>query len=343
KGMTASVRAAGGLLSYALEDLNLKLPHLKKISPVHVEKFLWLDRTTQKHLELIEPLHGKGLTLLSVLDTTVTPMGGRLFKEWLLHPLMSVEEIQKRQDEVEGYFYDDKKRNTLRESLKNVRDLERLIMRIETGYTSPRDLVGLRYSLEPLAEISKHLPIEDLSSIEQLIKKAIVDHPPLKLSEGGIFKEGYHLELDNIRALKTDSQTWLAAYQAQLREQVHIKTLKVGYTQAFGYYIEVSRGQSEKMPISFQRRQTLINTERFISPELKEFEHKIYSAEEKISFLENQLFQSLRLEIAKSAETIRDVAQKLAHLDVILSFADGAKKNGYIRPQMNQSDSLEIT
>lgn len=339
RGMTASISAAGGLLSYATEDLNLQLPHLKKISPVHPDQFLWIDRTTQRHLELFQPLHEKGLTLLSVLDTTMTPMGGRLFKEWLSHPLLSSSHIQKRQCEVELYFNDDKKRNQLRDALKNVRDLERLIMRIETGYTSPRDFVGLRYSLEPIPSI---FPDANLTHIEELIKKAIVDHPPLKLSEGGIFKEGYNGELDEIRRLKTDSQSWLASYQAELRETLQIKTLKVGYTQAFGYYIEVSRGQSDKMPLTFQRRQTLVNTERFISPQLKEFEHKIYSAEEKITFLENRLFQELRSEITKSAEKIREVARKLAHLDVILSFADVAKKQGYVRPDVNESDRIEI-
>ncbi len=342
KGMTAAIGAAGGLLSYALEDLNLKLPHLKKIAPVHIDQFMWLDRTTQKHLELTQPLHEKGLTLLSVLDTTVTPMGGRLFKEWLVHPLISPEAIEKRQDEVEAYFQDDHKRKALRDVLKNVRDLERLIMRIETGYTSPRDLVGLAYSLEPLPEIARYVKVEDLSGIAELIRRAIVDHPPLKLSEGGIFKEGYNGELDEIRRLKTDSQAWLAGYQMCLRDETQIKTLKVGYTQAFGYYIEVSRGQSEKMPLTFQRRQTLVNTERFISPELKEFEHKIYSAEEKITFLENQLFQELRLKIAESAEKIRILAKEIAHLDVILSFADMARKYGYIRPQVSHSDRIEV-
>ncbi len=342
RGMTAGIGAAGGLLTYALDDLNLKLPHLKRIAPVHAEKYLWIDRTTQKHLELVEPLHEKGLTLLSILDTTMTPMGGRLFKEWLLHPLLNVDEIVARQNEVEKYYHDDRTRKALRESLQNVRDLERLIMRIETGYTSPRDFVGLRYSLEPLAEIAHYVTIDDLSPIAKLIEKAIVDQPPLKLSEGGIFKPGYHAELDEIRSLKADSQTWLASYQAELRAKLQIKTLKVGYTQAFGYYIEVSRGQSENMPITFQRRQTLVNTERFISPELKEFEHKIYSAEEKIAFLENQLFQELRAEISKSAETIRSVAKKLAHLDVFSCFADVAKKNHFIRPEISTSDRIAI-
>lgn len=346
KGMSAAINAAGGLLSYATDDLNLKLPHLKTMTAVHQKEFLWLDQSTQKHLELVESLHEKGSTLLSTIDTTVTPMGGRLFKEWLLHPLVSPEAIEKRQNEVEQYLNDDRTRMALREALGDVRDLERLIMRIETGYTSPRDLVGLRFSLTPLPTISSLLQEnrpDDVSAVEELIARAIVDHPPLKLSEGGIFKPGYNSELDEIRRLKTDSQTWLASYQAQLRETVQIKTLKVGYTQAFGYYIEVSRGQSDKMPITFQRRQTLTNAERFISPELKEFEHKIYSAEEKIAFLENQLFQELRLEITKSADTIRKIAQQLAHLDVILSFADVAKEKSYCRPSVDTSDRLQIS
>ena len=348
KGMSAAIQAAGGLLRYAIEELHLKLPHLKSIQPVYQGNFLWLDQATQKHLELTEPLHEKGLTLLSILDKAATPMGGRLLKEWLLHPLMSVKHIRERQDAVEAYFKDDEGRTALRNGLKNVRDLERLIMRIETGYTSPKDLASLRLSLEPLPMISEllrgrsHPPLEDLSPLANQIKAAIVDCPPHKLSEGGVFKTGYHEELDALRLLKTDSQTWLASYQAQLRESLQIKSLKVGYTQAFGYYIEVSRVQSEKMPLTFERRQTLVSTERFISPELKEFEHKVYSAEEKILFLENQLFEKLRLEIAQSADLIRNVAKRIAYLDVVLSFADIAKERSYVRPTIDESDRLEI-
>ncbi|MGR3912513.1 MAG: DNA mismatch repair protein MutS [Candidatus Rhabdochlamydia sp.] len=344
KTMTASVNAAGALLSYVLDDLNLKLPHIKSIEPVHPGTFLWLDRTTQKHLELITPLYDKSTTLLSVLDETVTPMGGRLLKDWVLHPLVSSQDIYTRQEEIEKYVLNSSLRVSLRASLETIRDLERLSMRIESGYTSPRDLIALKLSLKALPQIEAllHTPLEDLSPVTHLIESALVDHPPLKLSDGDIFKPGFHPDLDQLRVLKTDSQAWLANYQTTLREQTGIKTLKVGYTQAFGYYIEVSRGQAEKMPLSFQRRQTLVNTERFISPELKDFEHAVYSAKDKMAFLENQLFTEIRVKVSSYAKSIRLVAKQIAHLDVILSLAHIAKERNYSRPLVDESSELMI-
>jgi DNA mismatch repair protein MutS len=348
KGMTAAINAAGALMTYVKDDLNLNFSHIKSIHPHHLSKYMTLDRITQRHLELVEPLHEKGKTLLKILDETATPMGGRLLREWLLHPLLSVEEIKLRQDHIEKFL---NATTDLKKHLKEVRDLQRLIMRIETGYANPRDLAGLRFSLEPLPAISQLLEklgmpeIPDLPDLSELTKKiagAIVDAPPLRLSDGGIFKSGYHFDLDELKTLKSDSQVWLASYQTKLREEVKIKTLKVGYTQAFGYYIEVSRGQSEKMPLSFQRRQTLINTERYISPELKEFEHKILTAEDKIAFLENKLFQELRLEIAQFAESIRQAAKWIAEIDVYLSLAEVAQEHKYTRPIVDNSDLLKI-
>lgn len=348
KGMTAAINAAGALMTYVKDDLNLNFSHIKTIHPHHLSKYMTLDRITQRHLELIEPLHDKGKTLLKLLDETATPMGGRLLKEWLLHPLLSIDEIKVRQNHVEKFFQASDPSSVLRKHLKEVRDLERLIMRIETGYATPRDLAGLRFSLEPLPEISKCLAqlgiasLPDLSILTQKIANAIVDTPPLRLSDGGIFKPGYDPELDALKALKSESQTWLASYQTKLREQVQIKTLKVGYTQAFGYYIEVSRGQSEKMPLSFQRRQTLVNTERYISPELKEFEHKILTAEDKIAFLENRLFQELRKAIAEFSEAIRSAAKWIAEVDVFAGLAQVAREYKYIRPVVDNSDLLKI-
>jgi len=345
KGMTAAINAAGALMTYVRDDLNLNFSHIRSIHPHPLSKYMALDRITQRHLELIEPLHEKGKTLLHILDETSTPMGGRLLREWLLHPLLSVEEIKLRQDHIEKFLNGGA---DLKKHLKEVRDLQRLIMRIETGYANPRDLAGLRFSLEPLPEISRLLQklgmkeLPDLSELTKKIAGAIVDAPPLRLSDGGIFKSGYHFELDELKTLKSDSQTWLASYQTKLREEVQIKTLKVGYTQAFGYFIEVSRGQSEKMPLAFQRRQTLVNTERYISPELKEFEHKILTAEDKIAFLENKLFQELRQEIAQFAESIRQAAQWIAEIDVYLALAEIAREHGYTRPIVDTSDLLKI-
>lgn len=348
KGMTVAINAAGALLAYVKDDLNLHINHIKTISPHHLSKYMTLDRITQKHLELIEPLHEKGKTLLKVLDETATPMGGRLLKEWLLHPLLSVSEIQNRQDYVAKFLQVPMESSILRKYLKEIRDLERLIMRIETGYATPRDLVGLKCSLEPFPQISSFLSklgmdsLPDFSEMTHKIDKAIVEAPPLRLTEGGIFKLGYNAELDELKTLKSDSQTWLASYQTRLRDETQIKTLKVGFTGAFGYYIEVSRGQSDKMPLSFQRRQTLVNTERFISPELKEFEHKILTAEEKIVFLETRLFQELREEITIFADRIRLAAKWIAEVDVYLSFAEAAREHRYVRPVVIDSGLLKI-
>jgi DNA mismatch repair protein MutS len=348
KGMTAAINAAGALMTYVKDDLNLNFSHIKTIAPHHLSKYMTLDRITQRHLELIEPLHEKGKTLLKILDETATPMGGRLLREWLLHPLLSIDEIKLRQDHVEKFVQVPSQSSILKKYLKEVRDLERLIMRIETGYATPRDLAGLRFSLEPFPQISKFLaelqmqPLPDLSGLTEKIATAIVDTPPLRISDGGIFNKGYHPELDELKTLKSDSQTWLASYQTRLREEVQIKTLKVGYTQAFGYFIEVSRGQSDKMPLTFQRRQTLVNAERFISPELKDFELKVLTAEEKTSFLENKLFQELREQIAEFAEIIRLAAKWIAEVDVYLGLAEVAREQGYTRPVVDDSDLLKI-
>ncbi|MGR3973073.1 MAG: DNA mismatch repair protein MutS [Candidatus Rhabdochlamydia sp.] len=344
KGMTSAINSAGALLTYVTDDLNLKLPHIKSIEPLHPQQFLWLDRTTQKHLELITPLHDKSTTLLAVLDATLTPMGGRLLKDWVLHPLVSSLQIKSRQDEIETYVNNRHLRDQMRKLLEPIRDLERLSMRIESGYTSPRDLVALKLSLIPLPHINLllHHALDDLSEVTNLIESAITDSPPLRVSDGDIFKPGFHPELDHLKRLQTDSQSWLAHYQTQLREMTAIKTLKVGYTQAFGYYIEVSRGQAEKMPLSFQRRQTLVNSERFISPELKEFEHAVYSAKDQMAFLEGQLFTEMREKVSRYAPSIRKVAKQLAHLDVILGLAHIAHERAYCKPCVDESYELKI-
>ena len=349
KGMTAAINAAGALLAYVKDDLTLSLDHVKSIHPRTLASYMSLDRATQRHLELVSPLHDKGTTLLDILDQTVTPMGARLLKEWLLHPLLSVSAINTRYDQVEKFLNNPIKALELSQALKDIRDLERLIMRIQTGFASPRDLVGLRFSLEPLPQISAIISVLDMGSIPDLssatskIKEALIETPPLRLSEGGIFKSGYHAQLDELRTLKSDSQEWVLAYQLKLRDLTQIKTLRVGYTHAFGYYIEVSRGQSDKMPPEFQRKQTLINAERFTSPELKEFEHKILSAESLTLSLENELFISLRTDIASYGDIICKVAKTIASIDALLSLAKVAREGNYIRPLLDEGDHFMIT
>lgn len=357
KAMIAAINAAGAILEYVTDDLNLNASHIKSITTEHLSHYLLLDRSTQKNLELTESLQEgkKASTLLRLLDESATAMGGRLLKQWLIHPLLNTDEITRRQDAIAAFLDQWNVAQDLYSHLNEIRDLERLIMRIETGYATPRDLIGLRLSLEhilPAAHLlerfSAPLIIENLQSISsppaiaEKIQRAIVDAPPLRLTDGNIFKKGFHAELDELRHLRDDSESWIASYQTQLKETTQIKTLKVGYTKAFGFYIEVSRGQADRIPDTFQRRQTLVNAERFITPELKEYEYKMLHAEERMASIEYDLFHALRKEVAEHAPLIRKMAQAIAQIDALLSLAKVAMQYNYCRPIVDASDHLYI-
>lgn len=335
KGMVSAINAAGALFAYLVDDLHLQLSHIRSLKPDPLSSYMSIDHTTQRNLDL---------PLLEIhLDRTETPMGGRLLKRWFTHPLLSQTEIEKRQTAIEELIpHADK----ILQVLKPIRDLERLIMRTKTANLGPRDLLALAYSLEQIPRVNEEIKpfhtITDLSHVAQKIKLAIVETAPLRLTEGGIFKPGYHSELDELRTLKENSQAWLAGYQTQLRDELDIKTLKVSYTRAFGYFIEVSRGQSGKMPASFLRRQTLVNAERFISPALKEYEEKILGAEEKIAALEYQCFTELREEIATYADAILDVATKIATIDCLTALAALAKEYHYTKPIFDNTQEIEL-
>lgn len=351
QGMTAGAVAAGVLLSYVQDELSLSTVHIKKIVRDDSSSFMVIDKTTQRNLELTAPLHstGKQFTLLKLLNHTKTPMGARLFKTWITRPLLSLEEIMKRQEGVEelsSYL-------PLTQALRPIRDLERLMMRIATGSATPRDLIAFKISLQALPSIQKeldsfrspifqtlHLP--DAASIAEQIARVIVDEPPSKMGDGKVIREGVDEELDELHALKTNSQTWIAKYQGELREITGIKTLKIIFSKGFGYCIEVSRGQADKMPSSFERRQTLVNNERFISPELKAYEEKIFTAEDKIKGIEARIYHALRKEIATHIETIQTISHIIATLDCLLSLAVAAVKNGYVRPHLNSGNEILI-
>jgi DNA mismatch repair protein MutS len=357
KGMIPAINAAGAILHYVHEDLNLAIDHIKTLTTEHLTQYMLLDRSTQRHLELFETLHEgkKAYSLLKLIDRTETPMGGRLLKTWLAHPLLNSEEIKLRQDGIAAFLNDWQKSLEIRVHLSEIRDLERLMMRIETGYASPRDIAALRDSLEHIAPLAQLLSsysetaliqakekLVDVTSIAKKIRSALVDTPPLRISDGGIFRLGFHPSLDELKTLQTNSHDWIARYQVQLKESTQIKTLKVGYTKAFGYYIEVSRGQADRIPDHFQRRQTLVNGERFITNELKEFEHKMLHAEDQISALEHELFNTLRKETCEYALIIRKIAQAVAQIDCLLSLAEVAKKYNYIRPLVDQSSVFYV-
>lgn len=359
RGMVAAINAAGGLLSYLQEVLCLSLGHIRELSTYSTSNYMSIDRATQRHLELTESLSdgSRRSTLLSVLDHTHTPMGARLLRQWLKQPLLDATLIRLRQDAVQALYTQTSVQEALSRQLELVRDVERLITRICAGCASPRDLVALKNSFEPMPALKGILQhaaphstmiaaeencIETLPEMTQLIATAMVDDPPMRLSDGKIFRDGYNRELDELREISRDSKAWLVRYQTQLRDTTGIKTLKVGFTKMFGYYIEVSRGQAEKMPDTFQRRQTLVNAERYMTPELKEYESKVLHAEERIAAIENELFTALRLEIAKYGQSIQRTAQALARIDVLQSLAAVARRHDYVRPQVDDSAILHI-
>jgi DNA mismatch repair protein MutS len=359
KGMVVAINAAGGLLNYLQDSLCLSIGHIKEVQVYSTSQYMAIDRATQRHLELTESL-GNGSrrnTLLDILDQTCTPMGARLIRHWVKQPLLQVEEIVKRQDAIQALYKDGHLLENIIKELEGIRDLERLITKICAGYASPRDLVALKHSLEPIPRIKKLLQplspssamiakeeskLESLPEVTELISRAIVDEPPVRISDGKIFRDGYCQELDELREISRDSKSWLLRYQTELKETTGIRTLKVSFNKMFGYYIEVSRGQADKMPELFQRRQTLVNSERFITPELKEYESKVMHAEERISSIETELFNALKLELAKYGDIVQRNAHAIARLDALQGLAAAARKNNYTRPIVNDGPLLHI-
>ncbi|MCH9610634.1 MAG: DNA mismatch repair protein MutS [Chlamydiales bacterium] len=335
KGKVAAINAAGALLAYVSEELSLSVTHIKKIRPYSLDEALSIDRTSTSHLELG--------SLLKVLDRTVTPMGGRLLKKWLKHPLLNPKRIFERQESIEALYLENEKRLQLRSHLSSVRDLERLVMKVSANVSNRRDLKALQHSLMPLASI-RTTPIDEISRYREQISNfgeliALLDSA---LDDEGNFKRGYHKPLDELMEITQNSKKWLLGYQARIKEDYGIKNLKVSFNKVFGYYIEVSRGQSHLMPETFERRQTLVNAERFISPELKEYESRVLNSEEQILRIEAQLFSELMQKTLRFEEMIYAAARAVAWIDVLHALADVAKRNDFVRPKVDDSTLLEI-
>ncbi|NGX53649.1 MAG: DNA mismatch repair protein MutS [Chlamydiae bacterium] len=354
KGMVAAINAAGALLAYVQEELSLPVTHIRTIKAYSTADTLSIDWVSQRNLELFETLHGDQ-TLLKVIDRTQTPMGGRELRQWLKHPLLSVQEITKRQDGIEALTFAPTALAKLRGGLRGVRDLERLMMKVTAGFATPRDLVALSSSLKQVAPIKEIIcqigsaliyecseQLTDMKELVELLERALVDEPPLRLTDGHIFRDGFYPSLDELRTITKNGREWIARYQNQIREEYGIKTLKVGFNKIFGYYIEVSRGQAHLMPDIFQRRQTLVNNERFISPELKEYEGKVLTAQDRMETMESDLFLKLRQKIAESAEPVCKIARSLATIDTLSSLAEIARAHDYVRPVVDESEKLEI-
>lgn len=358
KETSAAVGSAGALLNYIQDFLRLPIHHIRTIKSFSYEEHMVLDPAAQKNLELSESMRSNSKhTLFGILDNTSTAMGARLLMHWVKHPLLSLEKIQKRQNAIKASLENEKVSKRLESDLTFIKDLERLMMKIVSGFVGPKDLSFLKESLKPLHEIkslSSHLGqhsefflelAENVSvhtELFHLIDSTIVDEPPFRIGDARLFKEGFHKELDELRLIGQDGKKWLSDYQDALRTKTGIKTLKVGYNRMFGYYIEVSKGQAANMPSTFHRRQTLVNAERFITDELKNFEEKVFSANDRIDSLEQELFKQIRLEIAKHKEAILKTAGAIANIDCILSLGATASLHHWKKPTVDTSHTLEI-
>jgi DNA mismatch repair protein MutS len=354
----AAVGAAGAILHYVQEDLHRDVQHVRSLRLRNPADFMMLDEATCANLDLVprrgDDRHGP-FTLLGTLDVTRTPMGARLLREWVLRPMVDVGGINRRLDGVEALVGDRVFLRTLRERLEGIRDLERLIARLSAGSGNGRDLRAMGASLAALPEVrllvvghqSAMLREQGqgmvlLPEMVDLIARAIEDEPPATLKEGGIIRRGHHAELDELRAAASEGRQWLAEYQTREQIRTGIKTLKVRHNKVFGYYIEISKGQLANAPAEYIRKQTLVNCERFVTPELKEYERKISGAQERAVALEYELFSEIRDRMVAHTGEVQRTAAAVAHLDVLGSLADRALVAGYVRPRVSPGDRLWI-
>ncbi len=350
KGNSLSIRSAGAILQYLKETQPNALTLLTSLRSYSINEFMTLDASTRRNLELDETLRGerKG-SLLGTLDHTITPMGKRMMHQWVSQPLLNVDKIKHRQDGVQHFFDNGMKRAEIRNVLKPLADLERLVNRVMAGQAQPRDLVAMRDTLSCLPDIievagnEKSLPKLSPTNEElSLLQSAIDDDPPSTLQNTGIIRSGYSQELDSVIDASKHARDWIANLEAVEREKTGLKTLKVGYNKVFGYYIEISRGAADKAPEHYIRKQTLVNAERFITPEMKEYETLVLNAEERIREIELRLFKEVCTALSKSAFKLLDTARALAELDVLSTLAEVAALGGYSRPEVHEGSELEI-
>lgn len=357
EGMNDAISAAGAVIHYINENYKTRLAHFVNLQVLNLSQFMVLDDATRRNLEIAQSAHipAGTPTLLSVLDYTVTPMGGRLLKNWIQHPLLAKNEIIVRQKCVREALEDRSFREELVAQLKAVFDMERLLAKIVTGRANGRDVVNLKNSLtiiKPLKQLitKKIAPtlfklttkLDSLDTLADTIEKAIVEAPPQTLQEGGLIKPGYDKELDTLRDIAENGKDWLLKYQEEERQRTGINSLKISYNKVFGYYLEVTNIHKDKVPEEYIRKQTLVNAERYITDRLKEWEEKILGAEDKLKAIEYHIFQKIRDEVGKFTVQIQQNSQKIAELDCLLSFATASWENNYTCPEITETTSLEI-
>ncbi len=354
---TTGINAAGAIMNYLKETQKANLSHISRLRPYETKDYIVLDQSTQRNLEITTQLMAGGGsgTLFSLLDKTLTPMGGRLLKQWIARPLKKLDTINNRLEAVQVFYNDKESLEAARETLDAIGDLERLTGKICTGRATPREMIQLKAILERIPDLHTSIQNIDTNLINDIrnslhplddivdeINTAITDEPPAQVSDGNVIRKGYSSELDELRELAHSGKSWIANLQKQERERTGIPSLKVNYNKVFGYYIEITHTHKDKVPAEYIRKQTLTNAERFITPELKEYEEKILSAEEKMQQLEAKLFADLRAKVGDCAETIQMNASAIAQLDVVCSFAHISRKNNYVRPAVSDDFTLHI-
>ncbi len=352
-----AVGAAGAVIQYLKETGHSSLAHVTKIARSSVADHMALDIYTQRNLEIVRNLRtgGREGTLISVLDHTSTSMGARLLRQWLLQPLTDVGKIALRQSGVKELFDNPSVSDALSEALKDFKDVERLIARIDCGHANARDLLALKQSIDLVPSLKKHIAplsadmvkelngmIEDMGDVSELIGKGIDPDAPLTVREGGIIRDGYDSELDEIRGIARSGKGWIAELQKREIERTGVKSLKVGYNRVFGYYIEVTKPNLGAVPADYIRKQTVVNGERFITLDLKEYESKVLGAEEKAAAMEYAIFQRIRERIVTGTERIQRAGRGVAILDALNSLSLAARRNNYVRPEVNDRDVIEI-
>lgn len=353
--LNSGIVAAGVVLQYLEITQHLQLGHITSLRRIEEERFVRLDKFTVRSLELLAPMNEGGISLLDVIDKTCTPMGGRLLRRWLMFPLKDVRQIKERQDVVDYFFREPEFRDLVYTQLQCIGDLERIASKVSTGRVSPRDVVQMRVALqaiEPIKAVCEQAQDDTLrrigerinlcTEIRDRIAREIQPDPPLLLAKGGVIANGVSEELDELRRIAYSGKDYLLQLQQREADATGIQSLKIGYNNVFGYYLEVRNTFKDKVPQEWVRKQTLVQAERYITQELKEYEEKIMGAEERIQVLESKLFLDLIAELAKYVEAIQADAALVAHLDCLHSFAVSARENNYMRPVVDESDVLDI-
>lgn len=359
EGMASLAGAAGGTLHYVTEQLHRNVGHVRSLRVTNPAAFLVLDEATCVNLDLVSergrPGEAARVSLLTILDCCRTAMGSRLLRNWILRPLADAPAIVRRHEAVDALCRDRNTLHRLREALANVKDVERLIARLGSGGGNGRDLRAMAQSLASLPAVkdavggSSPALLNELAAgialmpdIAGLIGRAIVEEPPIAVKEGGVICRGYNQELDALRDAASEGRSWLAQFQAKERERTGIKTLKICHNRVFGYYIEISKGQLANVPPEYSRKQTLANAERFVTEEIKEYEHRILGAQDRAVALEYELFTQVRDAVVRETAAIQCTADALAGLDALASFAERALVSRYVRPEINDGDRIEV-